>query len=75
MTDIQYHQTGAIKKTFGMVKHMKSQQFLNVDTEAYQLNRMTMTLIGMTIFTHRITRQNLNPRYLLGDHHQDGPKE
>ena len=30
---------------------------------------------GMTIFTHRATGQNLNPRYLLGSHHQDGLKE
>ena len=61
MTDIQY-QTGVIKKNFGMVKHMKSQQVLNVDTGAYQPNRMTMTLTGITIFTHRITGQKLKPR-------------
>ena len=62
MTDIQYHQTGVIKKTFGMVKHMTSQQVLIADPGAYHQNSMTMTLTGMTIFTHRVTGLNLNPR-------------
>ena len=50
------------QENFGMVKHMKSQQVLNVDTGAYQPNKMTMTLTGMTIFTHKITGQKLNYR-------------
>ena len=62
MTNIQYTQTEAIKKIFGMVKYMKSQQVINVDTGAYQPNGITMTLTGMTIFTHKITGQKLNPR-------------
>ena len=65
ITGIQYHQIGAIRKTSGMVKHLKSYHLLNINTGTYLTK---MTLIGMTIFTHRTTGQNLNLRHLLGNH-------
>ena len=73
ITGIQYYQTRVIRK---MVKYLKSYHFLNVNTGTYLTHRKPkMTLIEMTIFTHRTAGQDLNLRHLLGNHHQDGLKE
>ena len=71
---IQYHQIGAIRKTSGMIKHLKSYHLLDVNTDVNTFPTK-LTLIGMTIFTHRTTGQNLNLRHLLGNHYQDCLKE